>query len=167
MSKALCAACHHAIDDAARVCPYCGSDPRTGEKNIDTQALLQEVFQPRRVMSPAEGVLEYARQRQGIVIALGVLIVLLILAGLHEFVVRRNATAVSDAAAVPLTDVADLSNQAQETKPLPMPELQFQYDGNPKAMRTYIVEPGAVPPSAGPAPSPANAAGGSGATPQQ
>ena len=48
-----------------------------------------------------------------------------------------------------------------------MPELQFQYDGNPKAMRTYIVEPGAVPPSVGPAPSPANAAGGSGATPQQ
>ena len=137
--------CRHAIDDAARVCPYCGSDPRTGEKLVDAQAILQEVFHPRRVTA-TEGLMQFARQRQGVVIALGVLAVVLLLAGFHEFVVRRNARLVSDAAAVPLTDVADLSNQQGDSETLPMPELKFQYDGNSKTMRSYIVEPGAVPP---------------------
>ncbi len=144
MSKVVCVACRHAIDAAARLCPYCGADPRTGAK-VDTQAILQEVFQPKEV-SAAEGVLEYARQRQGVVIALAVLLALLLLAGLHQFATRRNQSAVSDASAVPLTDVADLSNQTEETRPLPMPDLEFQYDGHPQTMRTFIVEPGAVPP---------------------
>ena len=147
MSKGVCAACHHAIDDAARVCPYCGSDPRTGEKIIDAQAILQEAFHPsRKAGSATDSVLQFARQRQGVVIALGVVAVVLLLAGFHQFVMRRNATAVSDAAAVPLTDVADLNNQPDETQTAPMPDLKFQYDGNPKTMRSYIVEPGAVPP---------------------
>jgi hypothetical protein len=145
MSKVLCAACHHAIDDAARLCPYCGADPHTGQKIIDTQAILQEVFHPRHVTA-AEGVMEFARQRQGVVIALAIVLLVGLLALFHQFVMRRNATAVSDSPAVPLTDVADLSNQSDETQRLPMPELQFQYDGNPKTMRTYIVEPGAVAP---------------------
>jgi len=145
MSKAVCVACHHAIDDAAKLCPYCGANPRNGEKIIDTQAILQEVFHPRHV-TPTESVMEFARQRQGAVIALGIVGLVLLLAAFHQFVMRRNAIAVSDAAAVPLTDVADLSNQSEETQKIPMPELQFQYDGNPKTMRTFIVEPGAVTP---------------------
>ncbi len=152
MSKVLCAACHHEIDDAARLCPYCGSDPHTGQKVIDTQAILQEVFHPRRVTA-TEGVMEFARQRQGVVIALAVVLLVALLASFHQFVMRRNATSVSDSPAVPLTDVADLGNQSDETQRLPMPELQFQYDGNPKTMRTYIVEPGAVAPSGGQPPS--------------
>src|SRR5262249_36634924 len=142
-----CVVCHHAIDDAARVCPYCGSDPRTGEKVIDAQAMLQEAFQPRRVTA-TEGLLQFARQRQGVVIALAIIAVILLLSAFHQFVMARNASAVSNAAAVPLTDVADLSNQAAETQPQPMPDLKFQYDGNPKTMRAYIVEPGAWPPPA-------------------
>src|SRR5207248_11081018 len=145
MSRAVCVVCRHAIDDAARVCPYCGSDPRTGEKLVDAQAILQEVFHPRRVTA-TEGLMQFARQRQGIVIAIGVLAVVLLLAGFHEFVMRRNATLVSDAAAVPLTDVADLGNQQGDAQTLPMPDLKFQYDGNAKTMRSYIVEPGAVAP---------------------
>jgi len=168
MSKAVCVVCHHAIDDAARVCPYCGSDPRTGEKIIDAQAMLQEVFRPRRVSATA-GVMQFARQRQGVVIALGVVALVLLLAGFHQFVIRRNATAVSDAAAVPLTDVADLNNQADDAQSTPMPELKFQYDGNPKTMRSYIVEPGAVaPPEAQRQQTTTNAAGsGGGAPPKQ
>ena len=145
MSKAVCTVCRHAIDDAARVCPYCGSDPRTGEKIIDAQAMLQEVFHPRRV-SATEGILEFARQRQGVVIALGVIVLILLVAGFHQIVMSRNESAVSNAAAVPLTDVADLSNQTQDNQTLPMPDLKFQIDGNPKTMRSYIVEPGAVAP---------------------
>ena len=81
---------------------------------------------------------------------------------------RRNATAVSDAAAVPLTDVADLNNQADDAQSTPMPELKFQYDGNPKTMRSYIVEPGAVaPPAAQQQQTTTNAAAGGGAPPKQ
>ncbi len=149
MSK-VCIACKHAIDDAARLCPYCGADPGSGEK-VDTQAILQEVFHPREI-SATEGVLQYARQRQGIVITVAVILVLVVLSGMHQFVLRRNRSAVSDSAAVPLTDVADLNNQSEDTRALPMPELQFQYDGHPGTMRTFIVEPGAVAPAQNGAP---------------
>src|SRR5437868_1975535 len=102
---------------------------------------------PQRGGSKPDSVIEYARQRQGIVAVLGALMVVLLLVGLHEVVSRRNEHAVNAAAAVPLTDVTDLSNQSDETKPQPVPDLQFQYDGRPQTMRTLIVEPGAVAPA--------------------
>jgi hypothetical protein len=106
---------------------------------------MQEVFQPRKI-STTEGLLEYARQRQGVVIAAAILLGFLVLGGLHQLISRRNQ-ALSDATAVPLTDVADLNNQPEETtKPIPMPEMQLQYDGHPETMRNLVVEPGAVPP---------------------
>ncbi len=145
MSEAVCVACSHKIDAAARVCPYCGANPQTGEK-IDTEALLRETFQPRAEQSRAEGVLEFARQRQGIVVLVGVVVAFLILAALHQFVTARNANAVASGPAVPLTDITDLSNQAVQVQPQPMPKLDFQYDGNSKTMRTFIVESGAVTP---------------------
>lgn len=145
MSSGTCAGCKHQIDVAARICPYCGADPQTGEKVIDTQAMLQEVFQSREI-STTEGVLQFARQRQGIIITAAVFAVLLLLAALHQFAVRRNERDVSAAAAVPLTEVTDLTSQPNETRQLPMPELQYQFDGHPQTMRTFIVEPGAVPP---------------------
>jgi hypothetical protein len=81
-----------------------------------------------------------------VVIALAVLLVILLLAGLHEFVTRRNARDVSAAAAIPLTEVTDLSNQGDENKPQPLPNLDYQFDGHSQTMRTYVVEPGAVTP---------------------
>lgn len=152
-SSAVCVACQRHIDAAAKLCPYCGADPTTGQK-MDTQAIVEEMFRPREI-STSESVLEYARQRQGIVIALIAVAVFLILAALHQFVTARNESAVSGAPPVPLTEIADLSNQAQESGPLPMPDLRFQYDGRPQAMRTLIVEPAAVaPPQPAPAPAP-------------
>ncbi|HEV8660007.1 MAG TPA: zinc ribbon domain-containing protein [Thermoanaerobaculia bacterium] len=145
MSKIVCLGCRHEIDSAAKVCPYCGSDPRTGQKLVDTNALLQEIFRPRRI-SASESVLEYARHRQGLVIAISGALLFLLLAALHQYVTMRNEALVSATSAVPLTEIADLSNQPEETKPMPMPQLEFQYAGNPQAMRTFIVEPGAVAP---------------------
>jgi hypothetical protein len=144
MNEVTCAACRHPIDAAAKICPYCGANPTTGEKAVDTQAVLQEVFKPREV-SASESVLEYARQRQGIVVALTAIVAFLILAALHQLVTSRNAR-ISNAPAVALTEVADLSNQPEETKPLPIPELDFQTDGHPQRMQTFIVEQGAVTP---------------------
>ena len=38
-----CVACKHSIDDQARLCPYCGADPTTGEK-VDTQERVPAGF---------------------------------------------------------------------------------------------------------------------------
>jgi hypothetical protein len=143
--RVACMACRHEIDAAARLCPYCGADPRTGQKPVDTQTILNAVFQPRKT-SPSENVVEFARQRQGVVVALAVVVVILLLAGLHEYVTRRNARDVSAAAAIPLTEVTDLNNQQDENRPLPMPNLQFELDGHPQTMRTFVTEPGAITP---------------------
>jgi len=139
-----CAACHHEIDAAAKLCPYCGADPRTGEK-FDTQAIVEEVFRTRQ-LSTSENVIEYARQRQGVVLFLGIAAGLLLLFGLHQFVTHRNETKVSNAAAVPLAEVTDVGGQGDNAPPPAMPDLQFQYDGHPQTMRTFVVEPGAVTP---------------------
>ncbi len=144
MSQGVCASCSRAIDASARLCPFCGANPSTGDR-VDTQAILQEVFRPRE-MTTSENVLEYARQRQGIVVTMSVIAGFLILAGLHAFVTRRNASAVTDAPAVPLSEVTDIASNPDETTPQPMPELDFQYEGQPQTMRSYIVERDAATP---------------------
>jgi len=144
MSQSVCAACNRAIDAAAKLCPYCGANPATGER-IDTQAILQEVFRPKETTT-SESVLEYARQRQGVVVTVSAIIGFLILAALHAFVTRRNSSDVSDAPAVPLSEITDVATKPDETTPQTMPNLDFQYEGKPQTMRTFIIEHGAVTP---------------------
>jgi len=151
MSKAVCAACSRKIDKAAKLCPYCGANPVTGER-VDTQAILQEVFHPREI-SATESVLEYARQRQGIVIAISIFLALVVLAALHQFVTARNSTTTTSSPAVSLSEIADAANEPHEA-PQKMPDVQFQFDGHPEAMRTYLAEPGAVAPVGAQAPPP-------------
>ena len=139
-----CVACRHEIDDAAKLCPYCGADPRTGEK-LDTKAMLQEVFRPRDT-SRSASLLDFARHRQGAVVAAAIAVGFLILAGLYQFATRRNVSAVAAGSGVPITEVTDVTDQGDDTRQLPMPPLQFQYDGLPQTMRTFIVEPGTQPP---------------------
>lgn len=118
----------------------------TGER-LDTQAILQEVFRPRE-LSASESVMEYARQRQGVVVAISIIVAFLILAGIHQFVMRRNATAVTDTPAVPLSELTDITKPADDTTPVPMPDLDFPYDGRAQAMRTFVLERGAIAPAA-------------------
>lgn len=152
----VCAACNRAIDASAKLCPYCGANPVSGER-LDTQALLQEVFRPREV-STSDSVIEYARQRQGVFIAVSVFVGFLIIAFIHQFVTRRNANVATDLPAVPLSEITDVTKKSDMT-PVPMPDLDFQYDGSPQRMRTFVVERGAVPPPdvAGPPQTPAAA----------
>src|SRR5215212_18720 len=124
--RAVCAACNRSIDAVAKVCPYCGAIPTTGER-LDTQALLQEVFRPKN-LTTSESVLEYARQRQGIVIAVSAFVAFLIIAAIHQFVTARNSTAVTDSPAVPLTEITDVTKKPDETAQIPMPNLDFEYN---------------------------------------
>jgi hypothetical protein len=142
--RATCAACSRAIDAAAKTCPFCGANPQTGER-LDTQTILQEVFRPREITT-SETVLEYARQRQGVVIAVSAFIAFIVIAAVHQFVTARNRDAVTDSPAVPLSELTDVTQRADETTPQPIPDLDFQYDGRAQAMRTYIVERGATTP---------------------
>lgn len=142
-SPGLCAACNRTIDTSAKLCPFCGANPQTGER-LDTQTLLQEIFRPRE-MTTSDTVIEYARQRQGVVIAISVFVGFLIIAVIHQFVSSRNASVESDLPAVPLTEITDVTKKS-DSSPVPLPDLDFQYDGTPRRMRTYIVESGATTP---------------------
>lgn len=141
-----CVTCRHEIDASAKVCPFCGSEPRTGEKIVDAEAMLREVFKPAGERRP-RGILDLARQRQGVVVAAAVIISALLLGGVWSFVSRRNESDVIANSAVPLAEVTDLSTQNDDARPQPMPDLDFQYDGHPQTMRTFVIEPGAVAPA--------------------
>jgi hypothetical protein len=143
-SPGVCAACNRAIDATAKLCPYCGANPQSGER-LDTQAIVQEVFRPRE-MSTSDSVIEYARQRQGVFIAVSVFVGFLVIVGIHQFVTQRNANVASDLPAVPLSEITDVTKKSDDMTPVPMPDLDFQYDGSPQRMRTFIVERGAVVP---------------------
>lgn len=158
VTNGVCAACARSIDAAAKLCPYCGADPATGER-VDTQALVQEVFQPKS-LTTSESVLEYARQRQGVVIAGSVIAAFLLLLGLHQFANMRNAQVETGSPAVPLTEITDIPNQNEA--PVEMPELNFPYEGTPQTMRTFIVEQGAISPVAAVAPQPGTNAAAAG-----
>jgi hypothetical protein len=143
-TKVVCVACQRTIDAGAKICPFCGANPVSGEK-MDTQAILQEVFHGKE-LSASESVFEFARHRQGIVIGIGLVIVFLALTGLHQYVTARNAREVTDAPPVPLTELTDVSTPAGSERRVAMPELDFQYEGRPQTMRTFIVEQGAAAP---------------------
>jgi hypothetical protein len=152
-----CTACRHSIDETARACPFCGANPDTGER-VDTDALLRQEFGAAET-STSENVLEYARRRQGVVIAVSLLLGLLALAGLHQWVTIRNARAVSDAPAVPLSEIADIAS-IDAPAPVEIPDLDFLYDGEPRALRTFIVEQGArAPQPAAPPPAASSPSG--------
>jgi hypothetical protein len=139
-----CRSCGHAIDAAAKICPYCGADPSTGEK-VDIKPLVQEHFPPRPQLSIFDRFMGLVRARQGIVVTAIIIAAVLLLGGLHQFAQSRNRDMGDAVPAVPLTEITDLNRQSQAAE-LPIPDLPFAYDGNAKTMQTYLMEPGAVTP---------------------
>lgn len=145
MSKVACVSCHASIDSAAKLCVFCGADPHTGARR-DPAPLLEKEFSRREEVSQSEKMLDFFRKRQGIVVGLVVAAVFLLAFGLHQFITVRNSRVVADEPPMPLTEVADLSRQSEQSTEQPLPNLEFQYDGNPQVMRTFVIERGAVPP---------------------
>lgn len=144
-----CVACKHAIDAAARICPYCGADPESGTK-VDTRPIVEAHFPPRGEMTRLQRLLEYFRERQALVVVAVIVTVYILLGAAHQMVARRNADLEATAPAVPLTELADLNDPAPEPQ-LPIPELDFGYQGNPQTMGVMLIEPGAVAPPPDPA----------------
>lgn len=149
--KSECRSCGHRIDASARLCPFCGADPDTGRK-VDTAPIVEKHF-PRRVeQQTGERALDFFRERQGLVITIFIVVVGLLAIGLHQMVTRRTLDESAEASGVPLTELADISDRASEAPQAKMPDLAFESEGDPRRVRTLMMEPGAVAPPA-PAPS--------------
>ena len=142
--KRECVACRHEIDAAARTCPYCGGNPETGRR-FDPAPILQSHFPPRDT-APKARITEFMRERQGLIVGALIIAVFLLVGAAHQMVTRRNQALESSAPAVPLTDLADLNQQGEEQKQLPIPDLEFAWTGRPETMEVLLVEPGAVAP---------------------
>lgn len=145
MKTKKCVACGHGIDPDARLCPYCGADPVTGEK-FDPTPIVKSHFPDRRELSAGERVVQALRERQGIVVAAVIILVFLAVGAAHQYVTRRAAAFQPDTPPVPLTDIADLADEQRSGEPAPLPEVGFQWTGRPEVMKVMLVEPGAVAP---------------------
>lgn len=156
--KTECVACQHEIDASAKLCPFCGANPVTGEK-FDAAPVLEKHFPRKDPLTPTEGALQFVRDRQAIFVTGVVLALVLALFGVHKLMLARNTQAVTDVPAVPLTEVADLASLPENEADEPMPEIDFQYEGDPKRVQMLLMEPGAVTPPPPPGP-PANPAQG-------
>lgn len=157
LSEKTCVACRRTIDEIARTCPFCGSDPETGKK-IDVKPLIESHFPPPPELSAHERVAEFLRTRQTVSVAIFVLVAVGALVAAHRWIQQRNETAVAPTPGVTLTEIADLSRQVEEREPLPLPELPFDGDGDPKRMQTFVLEPGAIAPPPEPTEQPTSSA---------
>lgn len=146
-----CARCGRAIDEASKICPFCGSNPATGEKAIDLTPIVESQFPRKAGRSAGESILEFVRRRQWILITLLGFALLAVVLFTHRMIRERNVAAAAEIPAVPLTEVADLSGQSTAVEREPIPNLEFQYEGNPKSARMLLMEPGAVAPPPPPA----------------
>lgn len=142
--KRNCISCNRAIDAMANLCPYCGANPKTGEK-FDPTPIVKEHFPPRKELSAIERAFGFLRARQGIFVTVVAIAGVVTLGAIHRWAATRNANQRTDVPAISLTEVADLANKRANAD-RPIPDMKFTYDGNAKTMQTFLLEPGAVAP---------------------
>ena len=165
LNQIACINCRHQIDELARICPYCGADPRTGER-IDPKPVLDEHFSRRTPATGAGRAGELIRRNRVLVAVLVAMALALTVFALNDLTTERLSSRGGEAA-IPLAEVADLSWRP-EVEELPIPDIEFLHSGDAKRLRTLIVEPGAVKPASDPELSePERTAPASGARPAQ
>ena len=145
--KIECNACRRLVDNHARICPYCGADPHSGE-TVKGQPRIDELISPKQDQTPVEKVASTIRSRSGAVLAASIVIGLILLVALSTWVNQRQRSMVADVPPVPLTEVTDLSaaRDQQDAEELELPELEPEFDGDASSMETFILEEGAVAP---------------------
>lgn len=140
-----CVACRRAIDPAARLCPFCGANPETGQR-MDVKRIVESHFPPPPPLSVVERTLQFFRTRQAVSVSLIVAVGVALLLVAHQWIQQRNRSAVAPTPGVTLTEIADLSRRIEDRSPQPLPELEFQLEGDAKKMQTFVLEPGAIAP---------------------
>lgn len=143
--KKNCARCGKSIDAMANRCPFCGADSRTGDRE-DESEIVREVLSSRPPPSRTDRLISTLRERQGLAL-LG--LTLVVGGALWLATVTLTGGSASDAVAtdaVPLPEVFAPGPTAQPDESLPMPELQYHFDGDPARFDQWLEEEGAVAP---------------------
>lgn len=143
--KIRCAACDHMVDPQARACPYCSADPRSGEKHRPAVP-VDDLLSRKKEESALRRAMHAIRSSESLLLPLSVGIGVLLLIALSTWVTRHQS-ATTDVPAIPLSEVTSVQRTDQEA-PMDLPDLQFQFDGNPSSMESLILEEGAVSPEA-------------------
>jgi hypothetical protein len=140
--KIRCAACDRLVDPQARACPYCSADPRTGEKLLPAVP-VEDLLSRKKEESALRRALNAIRSSESLLLPLSVGLGVLLLIALSTWVTRQSAA--TDVPAIPLSEVTSVQQTEQEA-PMDLPDLQFQFDGNPSSMESLLLEEGAISP---------------------
>lgn len=147
-----CRGCGREVDNHSRMCPYCGANPGSGEPAGGPRPEIEQILPRKPELTASERISNAIRSRSGLVLAASMILGVAILIVASSWLNRQQASATADVPPVPLTEVTDLrtdDDEAAET--LEMPELTFEYAGDPQAMETFILEQGEVAPPPDPA----------------
>ncbi|MBW3671268.1 MAG: zinc ribbon domain-containing protein [Acidobacteria bacterium] len=145
IEKIECRACGHSVDSQARICPYCAANPHTGEAER-SRPPIEKLIPPKPQLSFFERASTTIRSRSGSFLAASIILGVTLLI-IVSTVVNERQRAVADVPPVPLTEVTDLrATRERDSQELELPELNFQFDGNPASMENFILEEDAVAP---------------------
>jgi glutaredoxin len=141
--KISCMACSHMVDPQARACPYCSADPRTGEKHRPAIP-VDDIFSRKKEESSLRRAMHAIRSNENLLLPLSVGVGVLLLIALSTWVTGRQSAA-TDVPSIPLSEITSVQRTDQEA-PMELPEIQFQFDGNPSSMESLLLEEGAISP---------------------
>jgi cytoskeletal protein RodZ len=141
--KIRCEACAHMVDPNARACPYCGADPRTGEK-LRPAVPVDDLLSRKKEESALRRAMHAFRSNENLLLPLSVGVGVLLLIALSTWVTRQQSAA-TDVPSIPLSEITSVQRTDQEA-PTELPEIPFQFDGNPSSMESLLLEEGAISP---------------------
>lgn len=145
--KIECRSCGRLVDPHARICLYCGADPRTGETD-QTHPPLEKLITPKPDETFVERIKNSLRARGGFVMLISIVVGIVLLIVISTWVNQQQTETATDVPPVPLTEVSDLraATEDEESVEVEIPELGFEFDGEASNMETFILEEGEVQP---------------------
>lgn len=140
--KEPCPRCGRKIDQAARVCPFCGADTESGAVvDEEERQVVEEVFGGDR--DEDHPLLIFYRKNQQIILILGLLVAIGALLGVTAMM---SGSGEREVQAVPLSELTTPPDQERAGEAPEMPEPEFTVPGNAETFETFLTEEGAVAP---------------------